>query len=307
MDISVIVCTRNRAKQLPTLLESMTKLVIPSGLEWELIIVDNGSTDGTTQVIDSFKDRLPVKRVFQPLAGLSNARNAGVDAASGNYIVWTDDDVGLDPQWLAAYGEAFQRWPNAALFAGKITPHLEPPTPDWLIGNADAIGSLLAKSDCGDVPVALSTDKRILPFGANFAIRTAVQKQFRYNPDLGVAPGRRMGGEETDVAKRILASGRHGWWLPGPKVTHHIPAARQTLAYVAEYYETLGEYFVYESIQKGNTPLLFGVEPLLWLKLPFCFFKYRLAKMLNRKIWVKHFSSYLLRRGQIRAWLAARG
>ena len=63
---------------------------------WELLIVDNGSTDHTSNIVTSFEDRLPVKRLWQPEPGLSNARNFGIRHAAGKYIIWTDDDVLLD-------------------------------------------------------------------------------------------------------------------------------------------------------------------------------------------------------------------
>jgi glycosyltransferase involved in cell wall biosynthesis len=123
VDCSVVVCTRNRAAQLSEALESFTKLKIPQGTTWEIIVVDNGSTDSTANVVRAFEHALPIKRVFQPKPGISNARNAGVDAAQGKYLVWTDDDVHADPNWLAAYVDAFKRRPEAAVFGGKITPH----------------------------------------------------------------------------------------------------------------------------------------------------------------------------------------
>ena len=68
--------------------------------------------DHTDAVIKAFADRLPIRREFEPERGLSHARNRAVDAAKGDYIVWTDDDVVVAPGWLAAYIEAFRRWPG---------------------------------------------------------------------------------------------------------------------------------------------------------------------------------------------------
>jgi glycosyltransferase involved in cell wall biosynthesis len=122
-DITMIICTRDRATQLSKVLGSAVDLQIPQRLKWELLVVDNGSTmDG--DVARSYRDRLPLRLVREERAGLSNARNKGVEEAAGQYICWTDDDVVLDPQWLAAYWAAFNRHPEAALFGGRITPCL---------------------------------------------------------------------------------------------------------------------------------------------------------------------------------------
>jgi hypothetical protein len=83
MRISVVICTWNRADELRTTLDSLTQLVIPAGCVWELVVVDNGSTDETNTVIAEFEARLPVRSLFEPELGLSRARNRGAAAARG--------------------------------------------------------------------------------------------------------------------------------------------------------------------------------------------------------------------------------
>lgn len=90
---SVAICTWNRAALLRQTLENMTKLLIPPGVEWELLVVNNNCSDATDEVIDSFSARLPIRRVFEAKPGLSNARNAAVRQARGEYVLWTDDDI----------------------------------------------------------------------------------------------------------------------------------------------------------------------------------------------------------------------
>src|SRR4051794_35896246 len=103
MNVTVAICTWNRAGLLDQTLSEMGRLRIPSGLEWELIVVNNNCTDPTDEVIARHTGRLPIRRVSEPRPGQSNARNAAVRVARGDYIVWTDDDVLVDPLWLAAY------------------------------------------------------------------------------------------------------------------------------------------------------------------------------------------------------------
>lgn len=242
-DVTVIICTRNRAPQLRKVLDSVVGLRVPPGLHWEFLVVDNGSSDDTDEVVRSYQDRLPVRVVREDLAGLSNARNRGVQEAAGRYICWTDDDVMLDPEWLAAYSEAFKRHPEAAVFGGRITPVLEPPTPAWFAQLTDdwPLTILLARREFGEAPIPLDFKKGIIPFGANFAVRTAEQRRVAYEPGLGVSPHHRRIGEEAEVIFRLLADGATGWWTPHAKVSHLITRQRQTWDYIEDFSAAYGE------------------------------------------------------------------
>jgi glucosyl-dolichyl phosphate glucuronosyltransferase len=245
MNVSVVVCTRNRADQLGEFLQSATALIVPHGLVWELIVVDNGSTDHTARVVESFASRLPVRYVREDEAGLSNARNRGVEAAMGDYICWTDDDVSLDPEWLSAYVTAFRTWPDAAIFGGRVIPVLLPPTPAWFARAADEwpVATVVARRDFGDQPIEL--DARRLPFGASFAVRAANQKRHLYNPGLGVSPVHARLGEETDVMGRIMAEGGVARWVPEAKVEHVTQSSRQTVGYIYRYFRSVGDTWAF--------------------------------------------------------------
>src|SRR5437764_7580197 len=88
--ITVAICTFNRAESLRRTLDSLAAMRLPSDLAWEIVIVNNNSTDHTNGVIDEYLNRLPIRREWEPHPGLSNARNRAIDAAQGKYIVWTD-------------------------------------------------------------------------------------------------------------------------------------------------------------------------------------------------------------------------
>lgn len=247
VDITVIICTRNRALQLSGGLTSVANLRPPKELRWEVLVVDNGSSDNTAEVAASFEDRLPIRIVREEAAGLSHARNLGVAEAAGTYICWTDDDVLVDPNWLAAYAAAFARHPEAAVFGGEIIPVLQPPTPKWFSRLADQwpLTTLLAKRNYGDKAIPLDFDRGVIPWGANFAVRTAEQRRVLYEPALGVSPLQRRVGEEAEVMFQIMKAGAVGWWTPEAKVRHIIPVKRQTLRYVYEFYLSCGETAAY--------------------------------------------------------------
>src|SRR5438067_12204351 len=133
MLVTVAICTYNRAESLRRALQSLTRMKLEPNLAWELVVVNNNCTDNTEQVIAAFADKLPLRRVFQPVQGLSHARNCAVDAARGRYIVWTDDDVVVEESWLTAYRQAFAHWPDGAVFGGAIIPTFESPAVPWVV------------------------------------------------------------------------------------------------------------------------------------------------------------------------------
>ena len=247
IDITVLICTRNRAAQLQNVLDSACRLVVPLGVRWELLLVDNGSSDNTAEVALGFRPRLPIRVVREDAAGLSHARNRGVAEARGTYICWTDDDVLIDPNWLSAYAAAFARHPDAAVFGGEIIPVLEPPTPRWFARFADQwpLTTLLARRDHGGQPVPLSFKNAVVPWGANFAVRTAEQRTVAYEPGLGVSPLQRRVGEEAEAVFQIMKRGATGWWVPEARVRHIIPVKRQTWRYVYEFFLSCGETVAY--------------------------------------------------------------
>ena len=120
MFLTVAICTWNRSALLAQALEQMTHLITPPNVEWELLVVNNNCTDATDETIAAFSSRLPIRRVFEPKPGQSNARNAAAREAKGEYILWTDDDTLLDQKWLAAYAQAIQQHPEVIFFGGPV-------------------------------------------------------------------------------------------------------------------------------------------------------------------------------------------
>lgn len=250
---TVTICTRNRSASLAVTLDSLVlaarRAEAHTGLPFEVVIVDNGSTDDTAKVVASYADRLPIRCINQPVPGLSNARNAGLDAARGRFILWTDDDVLVDEDWLAAYLEAFRDHPEVAVFGGRAVPRYNTPRSEWFIEQEAQLGSLLA---IRDTPSWTEVKPGQLPFGLNYAVRRDVQLRHRYDPNLGVAPGRRIGGEESTMLRAALAEGGKGRWVWGATVYHLIPAQRQSMAYILDYYRSQG--FLYPRLDITAPP-----------------------------------------------------
>lgn len=241
-DLTVCICTRDRAASLEVTLESLVKAEnlasMKHGADCEILIVDNGSTDDTPTIISRFENRFKrIRHILQPVPGLSNARNAAIDSATGQYLIWTDDDVLVDENWIAAYLERFRMHPDVGIFGGRATPRYEEPHSDWMLSSEAELVGLLALRDN---PEWKEISCEHLPFGLNFAVRRDIQLRHRFDPNLGVAPGRRLGGEETSMLAAALAEGARGLWVWDAKVYHRIPTQRQSKEYVFEFYCAAG-------------------------------------------------------------------
>jgi glucosyl-dolichyl phosphate glucuronosyltransferase len=300
---TIAICTLNRADSLRRTLESLAAMHVPNDLPWEIVAVNNGCTDHTDEIIASFAERLPIRRELEPQRGISRARNRAVDAAKSEYIVWTDDDVVVGPGWLAAYAEAFRRWPAAAVFGGPIIPRYETPMVEWLRACEHMLQLTYAVRDLGDAPFRLSSKEGRYPFGANFAVRAAEQRRCRYDTDLGMAPGRERLGEETSVIHRLLATGAIGYWVPDARVEHCIGHRRQTTAYIARYFAAHGETNAFVGRPSAAGPLYFGVPRWLWRQVAQSWIRYRVHRLISpAPVWMAHLQNYGCVKGCFRYW-----
>jgi hypothetical protein len=296
MLITVAICTRNRSASLARTLQSFERLA-PIHQPWELLVVDNGSTDSTQDVIASFAERLPIRREIAPIPGVANARNAATASARGIYMACTDDDVIVGADWLRAYVAAFARWPDAALFGGRIIPVLEEPVTPWFTAAMSQLSLPLAARDLADTPIAFRPDGDTLPFGANYAVRTEVQRLFPFDPELGT--GKEYFGEETTCFMAMLTAGQAGWWLPDSVVEHMIAPERQNEAYVARWFKGLGRTEAWRG-ECQDGPRLLGAPRWLWRRVATRTFDYHLSRLhAPPEIWVRKLMALAQDQGRI--------
>lgn len=261
MHLTVAICTYNRAAILRQTLAEMARLVPPpDDWTWDLVVVDNDSTDDTAAVIDAARARLPIQRVFERRKGVSRARNAAVHAARGDYILWTDDDVLVDSRWMVEYVAAIRRHPDAAFFGGPVEPCFEPPTPPWLFDILPHLKAVYAVRELDASCAQITPDT--LPWGPNFAIAADAQRRHGFDPELGHLGRRVMLGEETNMLHNVLSDGGTGWWVPAARVRHFIPRHRQTWQYLSTYWHAQGVW-AGRQIPPDDTPKF--LERPLWL------------------------------------------
>lgn len=251
MDISVVLPTYNRAASLQVTLESFSALRIPPALAWELLIVDNNSNDGTAAVIRSFIQRMGprVRYIFEGQQGRSAALNAGIAQANGAVIAFTDDDVILDPDWLAQVHHAFEDRSVSAV-AGRILPLWKHPKPPWLEMDGQ---QAVVNFDLGDE----AQDIRIAPMGANSAFRKEIFSRYgTFRLDLGVRGSKHtITCDDTEFGGRLMAAGERIVYCPTAIIHHPVDPERTTKKYFLTWY-----YYLGVSLTRTDGPLNVGVS-----------------------------------------------
>jgi len=287
LKINIAICTWNRAELLKEALDCLTKLTIPEDIDLEVIVVNNNCTDHTDDIIKSFKNKLSLIHAHEKKPGLSHARNKAVELATGDYIIWTDDDVLVDKDWILAYSNFFLSHPDFDVFGGPILPYYEKTPPAWLSNSIDIVSDAFALRNMGNQAIPFKPHTEYLPFGANYAIKLTTQKQYRYSPELGRQPNNiSLLGEETLVINQILDSGKKGSWVPEAMVNHRVPADRQTLEYISDYFIGKGKSIGY--IPNANDTLFIGkpiwlIRQVFVLKLKFIY--HRLFS--SERVWLQ--------------------
>jgi glycosyltransferase involved in cell wall biosynthesis len=233
MQMTIAICTWNRCKLLDKTLTQMRQLLLPEGISWEILVIDNNCTDATAEVINRHKEYLPIRKIVEDKQGHSHARNRAIDECNSDWLIYTDDDVLVSLEWLTSYAIAIS-------VASKMCGFLGGPIEAWFevepsVELVEAIPSV-GEGFCGvSVPVDLmiSRHSETLPYGANFGIRRSLLKGMRFDTNLGLRKGSRVVGEEIDFMRRLLDRGIEGKWVPNAFVRHWIPKQRITLRYLA--------------------------------------------------------------------------
>lgn len=222
--ISVVLCTLNRDYYLRSALHSLVNQSL-SHEKFEILVVDNGSTDRTKEVVTE-EFCLPSNNIFyiyEPKTGANNARNTGLKAARGDYIVFFDDDAIASPKWLENILDKFQSsLPNIGCIGGKIDPIWESPRPDWL---PDGLLGYLTILDISPVPKILSKGEFL--YSVNFAFNKAVLESVGgFEVGLDRIGNNLLSNGDIMVQKRIQDQGYVCFYDPEISVQHQIQASR---------------------------------------------------------------------------------
>jgi glycosyltransferase involved in cell wall biosynthesis len=229
--ITVLMTTLNRAQTLRTTLSALCR-VRRAGLSVQIVVVDNGSTDETSEVLAEFVNALPLRCLKDPVPGKAHALNHALcNAEMGDIIVFTDDDITPDEGWLEAIVETCDSWPKHAVFGGKIDP-LWPDgqnPPAW--ADQEVIQSLaFARHHISDDDGEYPPDKD--PFGGNFWVRQSALSGVRFLELIGAHPTQQRLGDETHFVRQLRRKGMVPIYSARPRVQHRLGSARITKAAV---------------------------------------------------------------------------
>jgi len=263
MNVSVILCTYNRCQSLRKALESLAASILPDSIEWEVLIIDNNSSDRTSDVAVDYSRRYPgqFRYIFEPQQGKSHALNSGIRESKASVLAFMDDDVTVEPNWLENLTAPLRdsTWVGVG---GRIVPPFGFSPPAWLaLEGPHNLGGILALFDKGCEGRELTEP----PFGTNMSFRKETFEQYGlFRPDLGPCPGSEIRGEDTEFGRRVLKAGSRLWYEPSAIVHHPVPEARLKKEYFLRFLYDHGR----ASIREQERPPQILFIPGLYFTIP---------------------------------------
>ncbi|MBZ5634662.1 MAG: glycosyltransferase [Acidobacteriia bacterium] len=257
MRITIILCTYNRCLSLARTLQSVAASRLPGSVEWEVLVVDNNSPDQTREVVVDFSRQYPgrFRYQFEARQGKSHALNAGVREARGEVLAFLDDDVTVEPEWLANLTGILhdERWAGAG---GRILPPQGFSAPNWLSTAGRYTLAPFAHFNPGPDPSELAEP----PWGTNMAFRkTMFERYGGFRTDLGPSRGSEIRNEDTEFGRRLLAAGEHLFYVPSAVVYHPVPDVRLQKQYHLAWWFAKGRADVREFGVPADTARLLGI------------------------------------------------
>ncbi len=242
LDFSIAIPTYNGAERLGSVLEAIRWQLNTHKLSWEVIVVDNNSTDSTADIVQQYQrqwDRsAPLRYAFEPKQGAAYARQTAIKIATSPLVGFLDDDTLPSMTWLvSAYGFAHKH-PKAGVIASRIRGKFETAPPK----NFERIASLLALTERGSQPLMYRPSQKVVPPSAGMVVRR--QAWIDNVPEELVLTGRTstsmLTGEDTESILHIQRAGWEVWYNPEMRLQHQIPSSRLTRQYLQKLCHGIG-------------------------------------------------------------------
>ena len=233
--ISVIIPTRNRGAMLADALDSLRRQSLDHDV-FEIIVIDNGSTDDTPAVVAGMGERLPNIRYFcEPEPGLHSARHRGLREAKGDVLTFADDDIEALPSWLESIVQSFTD-PEVDMVGGNNLPMFLEPPPLWLSKlwmHSNLGGRAIPSLSVLELPGGPRQFNPLLVWGCNFSIRkqTLIDAGGFHPDSLPQDLIRFRGDGETHVSRYVAGLGSRCIFHPGATVYHKVTPARMNISY----------------------------------------------------------------------------
>ena len=264
LDVSVVIGTYNRCQLLAGALECLVAQECP-GVRYELIVVDNNSTDNTRDVVNSFASRdSRVRYVFEDQQGISYARNAGINESCSPIVAFTDDDVRVAPDWVATIKKTFDAHPEIGFIGGKVLPVWAAPPPKWLTKQH---WMPLGVLDHGDREFYLEASGVTGVIGANLVVRRELfEKVGMFAPDVQLVKGGHGTMEDHEFIARLWRGGVIGLYVPQLVVQAPVEPDRIKKKYHRRWHKGHGRSYAImreERMEKASW-YLFGVPAHLY-------------------------------------------
>lgn len=298
MDLSLVFATSRRTDILSRTLSSFTQLQT-GDWEWEILLVDNANDPETHDLAKKFEGRLPLTYFVESRKGKNYALNTALSNVKGRLIVFTDDDVIAEPDWLVQLWNGSQRWPDHAVFGGRILPHF-PDENVWF----DLEQRLVRQAyTIADWPFSEGEYKPSMVWGPNFAVRKSVLDQgFRFNTDFGPNSGQYIMGDETEFVFRLEQAGYKPVYLPEALVHHQIRPEQMSKDWLRRRVSSHGATFAFMS-GLPDSPKVFGVPRYMVMKTFQAYFQYLWTNLQpNAKSRFESALTYWYRKGMLQQY-----
>jgi glycosyltransferase involved in cell wall biosynthesis len=242
LDFTVAIPTYNGESRLPELLERLKNQLDTENLSWEIIVVDNNSTDNTAKVVETYEKNwqlpYPLKYCFEAKQGAAYARKKAVAEAKGRFIGFLDDDNYPISNWVAAAYRFAEKYPKAGAFGSQIHPDWEVKPPE----NFQRIAPFLAITERGNLPLLYEAKTKLLPPSAGLVIRK--KAWLESVPEECILTGRVKGNmltsEDLEMLSYIQKAGWEIWYNPEMEIYHKIPSSRLRKDYLIPFFRGIG-------------------------------------------------------------------